>query len=183
MPMRLLAAEITREKIFLQLKEELPYASTVETDKWEERRDGSVKVDQTIYVQRDGQKAIVLGKGGGTIKIIGELARADATEEKIGLMMAGVAPEQAHAEAEEHPSELAAVDQQVAEQAMDDGPSTGRHAAVAKPTEPEPVEKTAELDEKTAETKEKTAEPDEVELTGVESAGVEQGDERRGSQS
>ena len=77
---RLLAAEITREKLYLRLHDELPYASTVETDKWEERRDGSVKVDQTIYVQRDGQKAIVLGKGGGTIKIIGELARKELEE-------------------------------------------------------------------------------------------------------
>ena len=71
-PSRLLAAEITREKIYLRLHDELPYASAVETEKWEERSDGSVKIDQVIYVQRDGQKAIVLGKGGATIKIIGE---------------------------------------------------------------------------------------------------------------
>jgi GTP-binding protein Era len=80
MTSRLLAAEITREKIYLRLHDELPYASTVESEKWEERRDGSVKIDQIIYVQREGQKAIVLGKGGATIKKIGELARADMEE-------------------------------------------------------------------------------------------------------
>jgi GTP-binding protein Era len=79
-PSRLLAAEITREKIYHRLHDELPYASTVETDKWEERKNGSVKIDQTIYVQRDGQKAIVLGKGGATIKKIGELARTEMEE-------------------------------------------------------------------------------------------------------
>ena len=79
-PSRLLASEITREKIYLRLHDELPYASTVETDKWEERNDGSVKIDQTIYVQREGQKAIALGKGGATIKKIGELARAEMEE-------------------------------------------------------------------------------------------------------
>jgi GTP-binding protein Era len=79
-PARLLASEVTREKIYLRLHDELPYASTVETEKWEERKDGSVKIDQTIYVQRDGQKAIVLGKGGATIKKIGELARTELEE-------------------------------------------------------------------------------------------------------
>ena len=79
-PSRLLAAEITREKIYLRLHDELPYHSMVESEKWEERKDGSVKIDQTIYVQRDGQKAIVLGKGGATIKIIGELARKEMEE-------------------------------------------------------------------------------------------------------
>jgi len=79
-PQRLLASEITREKIYLRLHDELPYASTVETEKWEERKDGSARIDQTIYVQRDGQKAIVLGKGGATIKIIGELARKELEE-------------------------------------------------------------------------------------------------------
>jgi GTP-binding protein Era len=77
---RLLAAEITREKIYLRLHDELPYASTVETEKWEERKDSSVKIDQTIFVQRDGQKAIVLGKGGATIKLIGEMARKELEE-------------------------------------------------------------------------------------------------------
>jgi GTPase len=79
-PSRLLAAEVTREKIYLRLHDELPYATAVETEKWEERKDGSVKIDQTIFVQRDGQKAIVLGKGGATIKKIGELARAELEE-------------------------------------------------------------------------------------------------------
>ena len=72
--------KITREKIYLRLHDELPYASAVETEKWEERKDGSVKIDQMIYVQRDGQKAIVLGKGGATIKMIGELAREELEE-------------------------------------------------------------------------------------------------------
>ena len=76
-PSRLLAAEVTREKIYLRLHDELPYASAVETEKWEERRDGSVRIDQVIYVQREGQKAIVLGKGGSTIKTIGALAREE----------------------------------------------------------------------------------------------------------
>jgi GTP-binding protein Era len=76
-PSRLLAAEVTREKIYLRLHDELPYSSAVETEKWEERRDGSVKIDQVIYVQREGQKAIVLGKGGATIKTIGALAREE----------------------------------------------------------------------------------------------------------
>jgi len=76
-PMRLLAAEITREKIYHRLHDELPYASAVETEKWEERKDGSVRIDQVIFVQRDGQKGIVLGKGGQTVKIIGELARKE----------------------------------------------------------------------------------------------------------
>lgn len=77
MPSRLLAAEITREKIYLRLHEELPYATAVETEKWEERNDGSVKIDQIIYVQRDGQKGIVLGKNGKTIKDIGAASRKD----------------------------------------------------------------------------------------------------------
>jgi GTPase len=80
MTMRLLAAEITREKIYHRLHDELPYASAVETEKWEERKDGSVRIDQVIYVQREGQKAIALGKGGKTIKIIGQLAREEMEE-------------------------------------------------------------------------------------------------------
>jgi GTP-binding protein Era len=82
-PLRLLAAEVTREKIYLRLHDELPYASAVETEKWEDRADGSVRIDQVIYVQRDGQKAIVLGKGGQTVKKIGELARTEL-EEMLG---------------------------------------------------------------------------------------------------
>jgi len=77
LPQRLIAAEVTREQIFLQLHEELPYNSTVETDSWEERRDGSVRIEQSIYVMRPGQKAIVLGEGGRQIKRIGERARAE----------------------------------------------------------------------------------------------------------
>lgn len=76
-PSRLLAAEITREKLYLRLHDELPYAATVETETWAERKDGSVRIDQTIYVERDGQKAIVLGKGGKAVKTIGELARKE----------------------------------------------------------------------------------------------------------
>ncbi len=79
-PSRLLAAEITREKIYLRLHDELPYSTSVESEKWEERKDGSVKIDQVIYVEREGQKPIVLGKGGATIKKIGELARAEMEE-------------------------------------------------------------------------------------------------------
>jgi GTP-binding protein Era len=77
MPSRLLAAEITREKVFLQLHQELPYAVTVETEGWEQRIDGSARVDQIIYVERPGQKAIVLGKKGSRIKKIGEAARKE----------------------------------------------------------------------------------------------------------
>ena len=76
-PSRLLAAEVTREKIYLRLHDELPYASAVETEKWEERKDGSVRIDQVIYVERDSQKMIVLGKGGQTIKLIGQQARQE----------------------------------------------------------------------------------------------------------
>lgn len=75
LPLRLLAAEVTREQVFLQLHQELPYEAAVETDKWEDRPDGSVRVEQTIHVQRDGQRAIFLGKGGARIKQIGARAR------------------------------------------------------------------------------------------------------------
>jgi GTP-binding protein Era len=77
LPQRLLATEITREKAFLQLHQELPYALTVETEQWQERDDGSVRVDQIIYVQRESQKAIVVGKGGHQIKAIGAAARVE----------------------------------------------------------------------------------------------------------
>ena len=80
MPNRILAAEITREKLFLRLHQELPYALTVETEAWEERKDGSVKISQVIYVTRDGHKAIVLGKNGTTIREIGRQAREELTE-------------------------------------------------------------------------------------------------------
>lgn len=75
MPQRILAAEITREQLFNRLHQELPYAALVESDRWEERDDGSCRIDQTIYVRRDSQKAIVLGKGGAQIKAIGASAR------------------------------------------------------------------------------------------------------------
>ena len=78
--LRFLAAEVTREKIYERLHEELPYSSTVETEAWEERKDGSVKISQTIFVERDSQKAIVLGKGGAQIKLLGQLARAEMEE-------------------------------------------------------------------------------------------------------
>lgn len=77
MPMRLLAAEITREKAFLQLHDEIPYQLTVETESWETFKDGSAKIAQVIYVERDSQKGIVLGKGGAKIKSIGTAARQD----------------------------------------------------------------------------------------------------------
>ena len=77
LPQRLLAAEITREQVFLQLHEEVPYSTAVETESWTERPYGSVRIDQAIYVQRDGQKAIVLGKGGARIKALGQAARKE----------------------------------------------------------------------------------------------------------
>jgi GTP-binding protein Era len=77
MPMRLIAAEITREQVFNQLHDELPYATTVETETWEEFRDGSVRIAQAITIERDSQKAIVLGKGGARIKSIGQKAREE----------------------------------------------------------------------------------------------------------
>jgi GTP-binding protein Era len=80
LPMRALAAEITREKLFARLHDELPYASTVETEKWEARPDGSVRVEQTIFVERESQKRIVIGKGGQTIKAIGAEARKEICE-------------------------------------------------------------------------------------------------------
>ena len=80
LPMRMLAAEITREKLYLRLHEELPYASHVETEKWEEKPDGSVRIEQVIYVERDSQKKIVLGKAGATIKAIGQSARKELSE-------------------------------------------------------------------------------------------------------
>jgi len=79
-PMRQLAAEVTREKLFERLHQELPYHSTVETDVWKELRRGDVRIEQTIYVERESQRKIVLGKGGQTIKAIGEAARKDIAE-------------------------------------------------------------------------------------------------------
>jgi GTPase len=79
-PLRQLAAEITREKLFERLHEELPYQATVETDQWSEQKDGSVRVEQTVYVARDGQKKIVIGKGGQAIKSISMAARKEIAE-------------------------------------------------------------------------------------------------------
>jgi GTP-binding protein Era len=79
-PLRHLAAEITREKIYRHLHQELPYQSTVETDSWSDRKDGSVRIEQTIFVERDSQRKIVLGRGGATIKAIGADARKEIAE-------------------------------------------------------------------------------------------------------
>ncbi len=89
-PARVLAAEITREKAFLRLHEELPYELNVETETWEERKDGSAKIDQTIYVARESQRKIAIGKSGATIKTIGELARKEmeaAFDRRIHLFL------------------------------------------------------------------------------------------------
>ena len=77
LPLRLIAAETTREKLTLRLHQELPYELTVETEAWEERKDGSVKIDQIVYVARDGHKGIALGPKGATIKAVGQAARAE----------------------------------------------------------------------------------------------------------
>jgi len=79
--LRLLAAEITREKIYLRLHDELPYHTTVETEKWEERPDGSVRIEQLIHVQRETQKGIVIGKGGSMLKLLGQMAREEMEKE------------------------------------------------------------------------------------------------------
>ncbi|MBY0611901.1 MAG: GTPase Era [Beijerinckiaceae bacterium] len=89
-PLRFLASEITREKIYERLHDELPYRSTVETDQWTEKKDGSVRIEQTIYVERESQRKIVLGEGGKTIKSIGSAARkeiAEAAEQKVHLFL------------------------------------------------------------------------------------------------
>lgn len=80
LPLRQLAAEITREKLYARLHQELPYASHVETEKWEERKDGSVRIEQVIYVERESQKKIVLGKGGESIKHISQHSRREIGE-------------------------------------------------------------------------------------------------------
>jgi GTPase len=89
-PMRQLAAEITREKLFERLHQELPYHSTVETETWKELRGGDVRIEQTIYVERESQRKIVIGKGGQTLKSIGESARreiAEIVEHKVHLFL------------------------------------------------------------------------------------------------
>ncbi|UGY08114.1 GTPase Era [Phyllobacterium pellucidum] len=90
MPMRVLAAEITREKLYLRLHNELPYSSTIETESWEEKPDGSVRISQVIYVERDSQKKIVLGHKGEAIKSIGQAARKELMEileQKVHLFL------------------------------------------------------------------------------------------------
>lgn len=90
MPLKLLAAEIVREKLFMYLHQELPYALTVEPEMWERREDGSVRAEITIYVERDSQKVIVLGKGGSMIKRIGQSARIEIEElleERVHLFL------------------------------------------------------------------------------------------------
>ena len=77
LPMRMIAAEMTREKLTLRLHEELPYQLTVETESWQEREDGSARIDQIVYVSRDGHKGILLGKGGETIKAVSKAAREE----------------------------------------------------------------------------------------------------------
>jgi GTP-binding protein Era len=89
-PMRQLAAEITREKLYLRLHQELPYQSTVETEVWKELQNGSVRIEQTIYVERDSQRKIILGKSGQMLRSIGAAARADiaaAIEKKVHLFL------------------------------------------------------------------------------------------------
>ena len=89
-PLRQLAAEITREKLYLRLHQELPYQSTVETEIWKEFKDGSVRIEQTVYVARESQRKIVLGKGGQTIKAIGAAARTEiaaAIEQPVHLFL------------------------------------------------------------------------------------------------
>ena len=90
LPMRQLAAEITREKLYLRLHQELPYSSHIETEKWEEKKDGSVRIEQVIYVERDSQKKIVLGHKGETIRSIGQASRKDIAEileQKVHLFL------------------------------------------------------------------------------------------------
>lgn len=77
---RMLASEITREKFFMRFHEELPYAATIETERWKELKDGSLRIEQIIYVERDSQKKIVIGKGGQGLKVIGKMAREELEE-------------------------------------------------------------------------------------------------------
>lgn len=80
LPARMIAAEITREKLTLRLHQELPYELTVETERWDEQKDGSARIEQIVYVAREGHRGIVLGKGGATIKAVGQAARTDLAE-------------------------------------------------------------------------------------------------------
>jgi GTP-binding protein Era len=90
LPARLLAAEITREKLYLRVHEELPYSAAVDTTAFEEKKDGSVRIEQTIYVERESQRPIILGKGGQTLKWIGQKAReelAQLLDRKVHLFL------------------------------------------------------------------------------------------------
>lgn len=90
MPARLLAAEVTREHAFRQLREELPYSLTVETESWEEQKDGSAKVNQVVFVRKEGQRKIVIGQGGARIKAIGSASRSELQrmlERKLHLFL------------------------------------------------------------------------------------------------
>lgn len=90
LPMRQLAAEITREKLFLRLHQEIPYSAHVETESWEEKTDGSVRIQQVIYVERDSQKKILLGHKGETIRAIGQASRkelAEILEQQVHLFL------------------------------------------------------------------------------------------------
>ncbi|MEM9330971.1 MAG: GTPase Era [Pseudomonadota bacterium] len=90
LPLRMLAAEVTREKLYLRLHQELPYASHVETEQWEEKKDGSVRISQVIYVERQSQKKIVIGKNGETIKAISTASRKELeelTEQRVHLFL------------------------------------------------------------------------------------------------
>lgn len=89
-PLRSMAAEITREKLFLRLHQELPYSLTVETESWTAQKDGSVKIEQVIFVERESQKKIAIGKGGQTLKTVGQMAREEMTElfeQKVHLFL------------------------------------------------------------------------------------------------
>ena len=90
MPLKLLAAELVREKLFLYLRQEIPYALTVEPELWEHKPDGSIRAEMTIYVEKDNQKIIIVGKNGGMIKKIGQAARLELErllEERIHLFL------------------------------------------------------------------------------------------------
>ncbi|MBG52240.1 MAG: GTPase Era [Alphaproteobacteria bacterium] len=89
-PLRSMAAEITREKLFLRLHQELPYSLTVETESWTAQKDGSVKIEQVIFLERESQKKIAIGKGGQTLKTVGQMAREEMTElfeQKVHLFL------------------------------------------------------------------------------------------------
>jgi GTP-binding protein Era len=107
LPMRMIAAEMTREKLTLRLHEELPYQLTVETEAWEDQKDGSARINQIIYVARDGHKGIVLGNKGETIKGIGTAARAESRSSVQGSLSARSTSDQSfHNGSERPPGEI-----------------------------------------------------------------------------